>query len=62
MSATYSSADDLARALERAAAAHGVHEAETGRADPEWPDWYASFMLREQSGDLPGGLDQGHPE
>jgi hypothetical protein len=39
---TFASANDLASALRRAAAAHGKHEARTGRADPNWPDWYAA--------------------
>jgi catechol 2,3-dioxygenase-like lactoylglutathione lyase family enzyme len=46
----FSSAPDLAGALRRAAAAHGEHEARTGAADPDWPDWYADYMVREQSG------------
>src|SRR3954468_964412 len=37
---TYASAGDLSRALQRAAAAHGQHEARTGQADPNWPEWY----------------------
>jgi predicted enzyme related to lactoylglutathione lyase len=48
---TYASAPDLAQALARAAAAHGEHEARTGEADAEWPQWYAEYMLREQSGE-----------
>lgn len=32
--------------LERAAAAHGVHEEEEGRPDPDWPQWYAEHMTR----------------
>ena len=46
----FSSTDDLADALRRAAAAHGEHEARTGAEDPDWPDWYADYMVREQSG------------
>jgi catechol 2,3-dioxygenase-like lactoylglutathione lyase family enzyme len=48
---TYASADDLSRAMQRAAAAHGQHEARIGQADPNWPDWYAEYMVREQSGE-----------
>lgn len=48
---TYASANDLAEALRRAAAAHGKHEERTGQADPHWPDWYADYMVREQAGD-----------
>ena len=44
---SFSSVDDLARALERAAAAHGRHEEETGQADPQWPDWYAQYLWDE---------------
>jgi catechol 2,3-dioxygenase-like lactoylglutathione lyase family enzyme len=46
----FASNTDLAGALRRAAAAHGEHEARTGAADPDWPDWYADYMVREQSG------------
>jgi catechol 2,3-dioxygenase-like lactoylglutathione lyase family enzyme len=48
---TYASASDLASALRRAAAAHGEHEKRTGgKYDENWPDWYAEYMVREQSG------------
>jgi catechol 2,3-dioxygenase-like lactoylglutathione lyase family enzyme len=51
---TFASVQDLASAFRRAAAAHGEHEKRTGQADPNWPDWYAEYMVREQSGqDLP---------
>ena len=49
----YGSAADLSQALRRAAAAHGQHEARTGQADANWPDWYAEYMVREQAGDEP---------
>jgi len=52
-STTYTSARDLAQAMRRASAAHGQHEAQTGQADPNWPDWYAEYMVREQSGEEP---------
>jgi hypothetical protein len=48
---SFASAGDLSQALQRAAAAHGEHEARIGRADPDWPDWYAEYMVREQAGD-----------
>lgn len=47
---TFASADDLSRALQRAAAAHGEHEARIGAEDPKWPDWYALYMVSEQAG------------
>jgi catechol 2,3-dioxygenase-like lactoylglutathione lyase family enzyme len=50
---SFSSASDLASALRRAAAAHGMHEKRIGAADPNWPDWYAEYMVREQSGEQP---------
>jgi hypothetical protein len=49
MATTYDSAANLAAALRRAAAAHGRHEAEIGHADENWPDWYAQFMVDEQT-------------
>lgn len=36
----------LLEALKAAAAAHGVHEKELGRPDPDWPKWYAEHMTR----------------
>jgi len=47
---TYASASDLADAMRRASVAHGEHEERIGHADPNWPDWYAEYMVREQSG------------
>jgi hypothetical protein len=46
---TYDSVNDLAQALRRAADAHGKHEERTGEADPDWPDWYALYMVRERA-------------
>jgi hypothetical protein len=50
MPATYHSVIDLAAALRRAADAHGRHEKEIGHPDADWPDWYAQYMVDEQSG------------
>lgn len=47
---SFHSVDDLAGALRRAESAHGEHERRIGRADPNWPDWYADYMVREQTG------------
>jgi catechol 2,3-dioxygenase-like lactoylglutathione lyase family enzyme len=47
---TFTSPPELAKALRRAAAAHGEHEKRTGQHDAEWPDWYAEYMVREQAG------------
>ena len=47
---TFASANDLASALRRAEAAHGLHEKRTGQRDENWPDWYAAYMVAEQTG------------
>lgn len=49
----YASVRDLTDALKRAAAAHGAHEKRIGAADPDWPAWYAAYMVSEQSGATP---------
>jgi catechol 2,3-dioxygenase-like lactoylglutathione lyase family enzyme len=46
----YSSVADLANAMRRASVAHGEHEKRIGEADENWPDWYAAYMVAEQSG------------
>ncbi|HVO82136.1 MAG TPA: VOC family protein [Terriglobales bacterium] len=46
----FASVNDLASALRRAEAAHGEHEKRTGQRDANWPDWYAAYMVAEQSG------------
>lgn len=51
MATAYDSAADLAAALRRAAAAHGQHEERTGKSDPDWPDWYARYMVAERAGE-----------
>ena len=53
VAATFSSVDDLTQALRRAEAEHAEHEQRTG-TDPDWPAWYAAYMVAEQAGtDLP---------
>jgi catechol 2,3-dioxygenase-like lactoylglutathione lyase family enzyme len=47
---TFASANDLASAMRRAAAAHGQHEKSNGQRDANWPDWYAAYMAAEQAG------------
>jgi len=47
---SFSSASDLASAMVRAALAHGEHEKRIGQADPDWPHWYARYMVAEQAG------------
>src|SRR6202035_2974856 len=42
------SATDLSSAFRRAAAAHGEHETRIGAAHPNWPDWYAKYMVADQ--------------
>ena len=48
---SFASVSELASALRRAAAAHGKHEKRIGAADPNWPDWYAEYMVGEQTGE-----------
>jgi catechol 2,3-dioxygenase-like lactoylglutathione lyase family enzyme len=47
---TFASANDLASAMRRAAAAHGEHEKRNGQHDTNWPDWYAAYIAAEQAG------------
>jgi catechol 2,3-dioxygenase-like lactoylglutathione lyase family enzyme len=47
----FASRADLASALRRAEAAHGEHEKRTGQRDANWPEWYAAYMVAEQSGE-----------
>jgi hypothetical protein len=43
---------ELASALRRAGAAHGKHEERAGgQYDEDWPEWYAEYIVREQSGE-----------
>jgi len=47
---TFTSANDLASAMRRAAAAHDEHEKRNGQHDTNWPDWYAAYMAAERAG------------
>jgi predicted enzyme related to lactoylglutathione lyase len=47
---TFASPSDLADAMRRAEAAHGEHETRTGQRDENWPEWYARYMVAEQTG------------
>jgi catechol 2,3-dioxygenase-like lactoylglutathione lyase family enzyme len=47
---TFASANDLASAMRRAAAAHGEQEKHNGRRDANWAEWYAAYMAAEQVG------------
>ena len=47
---TFANAADLADAMRRAEAAHGEHEKRTGQRDANWSDWYAEYMVADQSG------------
>jgi catechol 2,3-dioxygenase-like lactoylglutathione lyase family enzyme len=48
---SFATANDLARAMSRAEAAHGVYETRIGKGrDAQWSDWYAKYMVAEQSG------------
>lgn len=53
-STSFTSATELEGALRRAATAHHDHEGRLGQPDPNWPTWYADYMVAEQTGrDLP---------
>ena len=48
---SFASVSDLASAMRRASAAHGEHETRMGgQRDENWPDWYAEYMVKEQTG------------
>jgi catechol 2,3-dioxygenase-like lactoylglutathione lyase family enzyme len=46
----FASSAALSAALRRAAAAHGEHEKRIGQHDLDWSNWYADYIVREQSG------------
>jgi hypothetical protein len=49
---TFASVADLAAALRRAGAALGKHEERNGgQYDENWAEWYAEYIVREQSGE-----------
>jgi catechol 2,3-dioxygenase-like lactoylglutathione lyase family enzyme len=48
---SFGSAGELADAIRRASAAHHEHEKRTGEADANWPDWYAAYLVAEQTGE-----------
>jgi catechol 2,3-dioxygenase-like lactoylglutathione lyase family enzyme len=49
---SFGSISDLSSALRRAEAAHGEHEKRSGgQRDVNWPDWYATYMAAEQTGE-----------
>lgn len=47
-------AEQLALELREAEAAHGAYERELGHADPDWPTWYANFIVARL--DQPRGI------
>jgi catechol 2,3-dioxygenase-like lactoylglutathione lyase family enzyme len=48
---SFASVSDLASAMRRASAAHGEYETRMGGQRHEnWPDWYAEYMVAEQTG------------
>jgi hypothetical protein len=50
-------AEQLARELRAAEAAHAEYERELGRADPDWPTWYARFIVERLEQPRGIGLD-----
>jgi catechol 2,3-dioxygenase-like lactoylglutathione lyase family enzyme len=55
---SFTSTNDLAGAVRRAATAHGEIEKRIGEPDPNWPDWYAEFIVAEQAGRAIGASDR----
>jgi len=49
----FASAADLASAMRRAETAHGAHEKQLGHRDENWPEWYAAYMITQQTGTPP---------
>ncbi len=47
---TFASANDLASAMRRAAAAYSGLEKRNGLGDANWPAWYAAYIAAEQAG------------
>jgi hypothetical protein len=47
-------AEELAAELREAASAHAVYEQELGQDDPDWPTWYATFIVARL--DQPRGI------
>ncbi|AMN40504.1 VOC family protein [Rhodoplanes sp. Z2-YC6860] len=47
---TFTSAADLIGALKRAAAAYGEHEKRPPGPNDDWPEWYAAYIVAEQTG------------
>jgi hypothetical protein len=50
-------AEELAVELREAEAAHAVYEQELGRPDPDWPTWYATFIVARLAQPRGIGLD-----
>ena len=46
----FASSNELSAAIRRAAVAHGEHEKKIGQHDADWADWYAQYIVREQTG------------
>lgn len=37
----------LAELLRMAKAAHSIHEDQIGVPDPNWPEWYAAYIIEQ---------------
>jgi hypothetical protein len=37
--------EELARLLREAEQAHGEYEHQLGQSDPDWPSWYAGWII-----------------
>ena len=50
-------AEQLAAALREAEAAHAEYERALGRPDPDWPTWYANYIVEQLHQPRGIGLD-----
>jgi hypothetical protein len=50
-------AEELALELREAEAAHAAYEQELGHSDPDWPTWYATFIVARLAQPRGIGLD-----
>jgi catechol 2,3-dioxygenase-like lactoylglutathione lyase family enzyme len=46
---SFNSAGDLVGVSRRALTARGEHEKRIGKSDPDWPNWYADYVVDEQT-------------
>lgn len=50
MNFTHMTVEDLAQLLRDTAQAHHLYEESLGHNDPDWPRWYAEYMIKKFTG------------